>query len=153
MPKAAQKSVVDIEEGDKDIPLHGTINKEEARAYRESLDKIFDDMVSNIEDHITNAMELVIMRLKTEIVKQIPGTEEVDTGSILKSIQDPSCLAVREQTEEVIAKLEEILLESETTRSEEVIKSIDDLEALTKEQRHDIAEIFENLKIGHEYLG
>ena len=108
MPKAAQKSVVDVEEVDKDIPLHGMINEEEARAYRESLDKIFDDMATNIEDCIANMMELAIMKLKTEIIKQIPGVEEVDTGSILKSIWDPSCLAMREQTEEVIAKLEEV---------------------------------------------
>ena len=98
MPKATQKSVTtgeDIEEVDKDIPLHGTINEEEVRVYRESLDKVFDDMATNIEVHVANTMELAIMDLKTEIVKQIPSTEEADTGSILKSIQDPRCLAVR----------------------------------------------------------
>ena len=71
----------------------------------------------------------------------------------MKSIQDPTCLALREQTEEVIAKLEEILLESETASGGDVIKSIHDVEALTKEQQHDIAEIFDNLEIAHEYLG
>ena len=153
VPKATQKSIVDTEEVDEDNPLHRTINEEEARAYRETLDKIFDDMATNIEDHVTYTMELAIMDLKTEIIKQIPGTEEVDTKSILKSIRDPSCLAVREQMEEVIAKLEEVLPESETASGEEVIKSIDELEALTKEQRHDIVEVFNNLEIAHKYLG
>ena len=156
MPKATQKSVTtgdDVEEVDKDIPLHGMINEEEARSYRESLDKVFDDMATNIEDHIANAMELAIMDLKIEIVKQIPSTEEADTVSILKSIQDPSCLAVREQMEEVIAKLEEILPESNTTSGKEVIESIDELEPLTKEKRHDIGEVFDNLEIAHKYLG
>ena len=127
MPKATQKSVTtgeDLEEVDEDIPLHGTINEEEARAYRESLDKVFDDIATNIEDCVTKAMELAIIDLKTEIVKQIPGTEEVDTRSILKLIQDPSCLAMREQTEEVIAKLKEVLPESDTTSSKEVIESM-----------------------------
>ena len=98
MPKATQKSVTtgdDIEEVDKDIPLHRTINEEEARVYRESLDKVFDDMATNLEGRVMNAMELAIMDLKTEIVKQIPSAEEADTVSILKSIRDPSCLAVR----------------------------------------------------------
>ena len=110
-------------------------------------------MATNIEGRITNAMELAIMDLKTEIVKQIPSAEEADTVSILKSIWDPSCLAVREQTEEVIAKLEEVLPESDTTSGKEVIESIDELEPLTKEQRHDIGEVFDNLEITHEYLG
>ena len=65
MPKATQKSIVDVEDVDEDIPLHGTINEEEARAYRESLDKIFNNMATNIEDCIANVMELAIMNLKT----------------------------------------------------------------------------------------
>ena len=60
---------------------------------------------------------------------------------------------MREQTEDVIVKLEEVLWESETTSGKEVIKCINELEALTKEQRHDIAEVFDNLEIAHEYLG
>ena len=72
MSKAAQKPVVDVEEVDEDIPLHDTINEEEARTYRESLDKIFDDMATNIEDRITNAMELAIMELKNRNNKTDP---------------------------------------------------------------------------------
>ena len=156
MPKATQKSITtgdNMEEVDEDIPLHGTINEEEARAYRESLDKVFDDMAKNIEGHVANTMELAIMGLKTEIVKHIPSTEEADTGSILKSIWDPSCLAMREQVEEVLAKLEEVLPDSDTASGKEVIESIEKLEPLTKEQRHDIGEVFDNLEIAHEYLG
>ena len=110
-------------------------------------------MATNIENNIANTMELAIIDLRAEIVKQITGTEEVDTGSILKSIRDPTCLALREQTEEVIEKIEEILPESETASGGDVIKTIDDVEALTKEQQHEIAEIFDNLEIAHEYLG
>ena len=31
MPKATQKSVVDIEEAEEETPLHGAINEEEAK--------------------------------------------------------------------------------------------------------------------------
>ena len=52
-------------------------------------------------------MELAIIDLKTHITKHITGTEEVDAGGILKTIRDPTCLTLREQTEEVREKLEE----------------------------------------------
>ena len=98
-------------------------------------------------------MELAITDLKVEVVKQIPGAEEADAIGILKSIWDPSCLAMREQTEEVVAKLEEILPESDPTSGKEVIEDIEGVESLTKEQRQDIGEVFDNLEIAHEYLG
>ena len=153
MPKATQKSIVDVEEAEEEIPLHGMINEDEAKAYRESLDKIFEDMATNIEINIANAMELAIIDLRAEITKHIIGTEEVDTGSILKTIRDPTCLALREQTDDIIEKLEEILPDSETTSGGDIIKTIDDVEALTKEQKQDIGEIFDNLEIAHKYLG
>ena len=67
-------------------------------------------MATNVEEGTANAMELAITALKLAMIKQIPGAEEVDTGCILRAIQDPSCLAMRKQTEEVEAKLEEIIL-------------------------------------------
>ena len=98
-------------------------------------------------------MELAIIDLRAEIMKHITGTEEVDTGSILKTIRDPTCLALREQTEDIIEKLEEILPDSETASGRDIIKTIDDVEALTEEQKHDIGELFDNLEIAHKYLG
>ena len=156
MPKASQKSIAtgdDMEEVDEEIPLHGTINKEESKLYRESLDKVFCNMATNIEEHVANAMQLAITDLKVEVVKQIPGVDEADTIAILKSIWDPSCLAMREQTKEVVAKLEEILPESDTTSGNVVIEDINEVEPLTKEQRQDIGEVFDNLKITHEHFG
>ena len=46
MPKATRKSLVDVKEAEEEIPLHGTIKEDEAKAYRESLDKIFEDMAT-----------------------------------------------------------------------------------------------------------
>ena len=42
MPKAKQKSVA--EDVDEETPLHGVINEEEAKTYRNGLDKIFDNL-------------------------------------------------------------------------------------------------------------
>ena len=153
MPKATQKSVVDVDEAEEETPLHGAINEEDAKTYRKGLDKVFDDLAKNIKNNIANAMELAIIDLKTHITKHITGTEEVDAGGILKTIRDPTCLTLREQTEEVREKLEEILPDSEIPSGRDIIKNIDDVEALKEQQKHDIGEIFDNLEIAHEYLG
>ena len=103
MPKVKQKSVAeDVEE---ETPLHGVINEEEAKNYRDGLDKIFDNLAKNIQDNIGNVMELAIIDLKTQITNYIPGTEDVDPNGILITIRDPSCLILREPTEGVKEKL------------------------------------------------
>ena len=153
MPKATQKSVADIEEAEEETPLHGAINEEEAKTYRKGLDKIFDDLAKNIRDNIGNTMELAVTDLKTHITNYISGTEEVDTNGLLKTIRDPTCLILREQTEEVRKKLEEILPDSDIPSGRDIIRNIDDVEALNEQQKHDIGEIFDNLEIAHEYLG
>ena len=156
MPKAKFKSLPaeePMEEGDEEIPLHRAINTEESKLYVESLDTVFHDMVTNVEEGTANAMELAITALKLAKIKQIPGTEEADTRCILRVIWDPSFLAARKPTEEVEAKLEEIVPESDIISGEEIIRDIDEVEPLTKEQRQDIGEVFENLEIAHKHLG
>ena len=98
-------------------------------------------------------MELAVIDLKTQITNNIPGTEEVDPNRILKTIRDPSCLILREQTEEVREKLEEIVPDSDIPSGKDVIKDIEDVGTLNEQQKLDIGEIFENLEIAHEYLG
>ena len=71
----------------------------------------------------------------------------------MNTIRDPSCLILREQTEEVRERLEEILPDSDIPSGRDIIKNIEDVEALNKQQKHDIGEIFDNLEIAHEYLG
>ena len=151
MPKAKQKSVA--EEVEEETPLHGVINEEEAKTYRNGLDKIFDNLAKNIQDNIGNAMELAIIDLKTQITNYIPGTEEVDPNGILNTIRDPSCLILREQTEEVREKLEEIVPDSDIPSGKDIIKDIEDVGTLNEQQKRDIGEIFDNLEIAHEYLG
>ena len=43
-------------------------------------------------------------------------------------------------------------MESNIISGEEIIRGIDEVETLTKEQRQDIREVFENLEIAHEHL-
>ena len=151
MPKAKQKSIAeDVEE---ETPLHGVINEEEAKRYRDGLDKIFDKLAKNIQDNIGNAMELAVIDLKTQITNNIPGAEDVDPKGVLNTIRDPSCLILREPTEEVREKLEEIVLDSDIPSGKDIIQDIKDMGTLNEQQKLDIGEVFDNLEIAHEYLG
>ena len=81
-----------------------------------------------------------------------PGTEEADTGAVLKAMCAPTCLAIQRQTEEAEEKLEELMPEVDIPRGEEVISRIDELELLTKDQNNDIGELFKNLEVAHEHM-
>ena len=109
-------------------------------------------METNVVEGTVNAMELAITALKLAMIKQIPGADEVDTRCILRAIWDPSCLAMRKQTEEIETKLEEILPKSDIISGKEIIRHIDEVEPLTKERRQNIGEVFEDLDITHEHL-
>ena len=151
MPKAKQKSVVD--DAEEETPLHGVINEEEAKVYRDGLDTIFRNLAKNIDDNVGNAMELAVKDLTAHIANHIPSAVEVDPKGILSSIRDPSCLILRDQTEEVRQKLEEIIPESDIPRGKDIIQDIEGMGIINKQQKNDIVEIFENLEIAHEYLG
>ena len=151
MPKAKQKSVPeDVEE---DTALHGVINEEESKIYRNGLDKIFDNLAKNIQDNIGNAMELAVKDLKTQIADHIPGAEEVDPNGILNTIRDPSCLILRKFTEEAGEKLEEVDPDSDIPSGKDIIQDIENVGTLNEQQKRDIGEVFDNLEIAHEYLG
>ena len=65
---------------------------------------------------------------------------------------DPACLAIQKQTEEIEEKLEELMPEIDIPSGEDVIEKIDEIEALTTEQKNDIGELFENLEVTHKHL-
>ena len=136
MPKAKQKSVAeDVEE---DTPLHGVINEEESKIYRNGLDKIFDNLAKNIQDNISNAMELAVKDLKTQIADHIPGAEEVDPNGILNTIRDPSCLILRKFTEEAREKLEEVHPDSDIPSGKDIIQDIENVGTLNEQQKRDM---------------
>ena len=142
MPKAKQKSVAeDVEE---ETPLHGVINEEEAKTYRDGLDKIFDNLAKNIQDNIGNAMELAVIDLKAQITNHISGVEEVDPKGILNTIRDPFCLILRELMEEVREKLEEIILDPDIPSGKDIIQDIEDMGTLNEQLKNDIGEVFDN---------
>ena len=150
MPKAKQKSVAEVED---DTPLHGVINEEESKIYRNDLDKIFDNLSKNIQDNVGNAMELAVKDLINRIACHIPSAEEIDPVGVLNTIRDPSCLILRNPTEEAREKIEEVDPDSDIPSGKDIVQDIENLGTLNEQQKHDIGEIFDNLEIAHEYLG
>ena len=150
MPKARSKSLA-VEEMAEEPTLHGAINEDEAKLYIQSMDDIFNNMAKNIEKGMESAMEVVITALKEAMEKVVPGVE-ADTGAILKSIQDPTCLAIQRQMEEVEAKLEELMPDEDIPEGKSIIENISKIEELTEQQRQDISEVFENLEVAHKHL-
>ena len=57
MPKATIKTRGD---DDDDIPLHGTINEEEARQYSLNLDNIITKLSAYVQNKVQDAMKEVI---------------------------------------------------------------------------------------------
>ena len=67
MPKAARKSMGD--KGD-DIPLHGTINEEEAKEqYSSNLDNIVINLGIDIKEEVNDAMKWAMIEYKEVMTK------------------------------------------------------------------------------------
>ena len=98
-------------------------------------------------------MELAVKELINRIADHIPSTEEVDPVGILNTIRDPSCLILRNPTEEAGEKLEEVDPDADIPSAKDIVQDIEKMGTLNEQQKHDIGEIFENLEIAHKYLG
>ena len=66
MPKATRKSTG--EEGD-DVPLHGAINKEEARQYSLNLDNIITKLGTDVKDEVQDVMKEAILNSNRKLPK------------------------------------------------------------------------------------
>ena len=103
MPKAARKS--SGEEVD-DIPLHGTINEEEAKEYSRSLDNIIIKLGIDIKEEVYDAMKEAILDYKQVITTLIPGMDTADPDAVWRSIKDKVGLCICPSTEEKEKTLE-----------------------------------------------
>lgn len=82
----------------------------------------------------------------------ILGIDKADAEAILKAVRDPTCLTIQKQTEEIEAKLEELIPDEDILEGGNIIEDIDEIEELMAQQRQDISEVFENLEVAHEHL-
>ena len=89
-----QRKLITEEGGEEDVPLHGTINEEEACIHTQNLEKILDDLASKIESWEPDSMKQAINSLKEAILAIILGMEEANPVATLGVVKDPSSLAI-----------------------------------------------------------
>ena len=146
MPKATRKT-----RGDDDIPLHGTINEEEARQYSLNLDNIITKLGANVQDEVQNAMKEAIRKYKHEIATMVPGMETADPDAVWKAIKDKVGLSICPHTEQKEQMLECLLPDEDVPLAAQVLETMEDPEDMTKEDRILITELFESLEVAHSH--
>ena len=132
MPKAAKKT--HEEGGEVDVPLHGTINEEEAHLHTQNLDEIIDDLARKIESREPDAVKQTINSFKEAILSLIPEMEEVDPAAVLRAVKDPSSLAIHPCMEERECLLEEMVPGEEIPKLSDVIWNIKELDTLSQKE-------------------
>ena len=149
MPKAARKSSGD--EGD-DIPLHGTINEEQAKEYSSSLDNIVIKLGIDIKEKVQEAMRWAIIEYKEVMTKMVPGMDTANADAVWRAINDKVSLCICPPAEEKERTLECLISDQEIPLAVQVLETVEDADELTKEDRGLIKELFESLEVAHSKL-
>ena len=114
-----------------------------------------DDMIETME---TNAkMELprdvvreTLKEIKDIMMKLTLQISEATIDIVWKSIKDPTCLTLRPVSEEIKRALEEMMPPEDITPGKIVAEQAQEKGPLTEEQRHLLADLFDNLEVVHE---
>ena len=109
-------------------------------------------MAKKIEEGEPGAMKEAILSFRENISIIMPGMDEADTMAVLRVVRDPNCLAILPPMEENETRLEELMPLAENLKGEDVAADLDNMEPLTKEQRRQISELFEDMEIMHEHF-
>ena len=136
----------------KKIPLHGPINKAEAKQYVLSLDNIVIKMGQEINNEAQDAMKKAITTYKDEICKMVLGMDLADSDMVWRSIKDKVGLCIQPRSDEIEKQLEYIIPGEETPTAGEVLKKLEDADKLTKEDTVLICEVFDSLELVHSEL-
>ena len=75
---------------------------------------------------------------------------EATIDAVWKSIKDPTCLALRPVSKEINRTLEEMMPPEDIMPGKIVSEQAEQKGPLTKEQRHLLADLFDNLEVVHE---
>ena len=149
MPKAARKSMGD--EGD-DIPLHATINEEEAKEYSGNLDNIDIKLGIDIKEEVKDEMKGAIIEYKEAMTKMVPGMDVANLDVVWRSSKDKVSLCIWPPTEENERTVESLIPDQDIPMVAQVLEKLDDADELTKEDRGLIRELFESLEVAHSEL-
>ena len=147
MPKAQRKSKVEEEE---DVPLHSTINEEEAIRHQHKLEQTINDLKrSALEPEIREIMGDFILSIKNCCEEIYPPITYADAQKVLHSMGDPYGLAIREQTEEVETMLEVSMPEEDLPETDEMIRWASSMEPLSDKSKNTLTSMMEQISEAH----
>ena len=154
MPKATQKTIPAEDEpkdiikiGDdegQEMETHKALNPVEARHHVQHLTEAMLNMEARIKGReIKDILKDAIKEIKDAISVVMPQMKDAAVLDVLRSIKDPTCLAICPQSEEIEALLEEIIPSEEILSGESISRSLPDEAILLDSDRELLTELFE----------
>lgn len=166
MPKTKEKTIreseteeiimIDIDD-DKDSTtqtgMHGVINPLEARHHAQRLNETLSNMKLHLDTRVVkDVVKDVIEEFKEAIKLVIPQMVDANVLTILWSINDPMCLALRPVTEHTECLLEEMMPEKEIPHGDITAGMVGRVQPLNYDQKDMIKELFNDLEVAHERM-
>ena len=164
MPKATQKTILAeaepediIEIGDdegQEVETHKALNPIEARHHVQCLNEAMLNIEARIQGgEIKDILKDTIQEIKDTISIVMPHMKDAVVLDVLRSIKDPTCLAICPQSEEIEGLLEEIIPSKEIPSGDSIIRSLPDEIILLDSDGELITELFETLETVYDNIG
>ena len=134
-PMTDEVEVIQVEDDpEEDTGGHGVTNPVEACHHIQWLDEAMQTVQAKIyAGEIKNFLKDAIEEVYTAICIVIPTMKEAGTHNVLKSIKDPTCLALHNASEQAEQLLEQLISDEELPSSESVIGRVHREGDLTEE--------------------
>ena len=88
--------------------------------------------------------------MKEVITRVYLSMVEVDIKAVVRSIPDPTCLVMRQQTMEVEGHLEELIPDEDIPEGLWVVMDVSSVKPLMFEQKDMIVSLFDDLAVAHD---
>ena len=149
-----------IIDDDEELPLEaeeepsGVTNKCQAAHHRRLIAEALQEFKMQCKTgEVKDMLRQLLEDMKEVITRVYPSMVEADVKAVLRSIPDPTCLAMRPQTMVVEGCLEELIPDEDIPEGLQVVMDISNVKLLTFEQKDMIVSLFNDLAVAHDQLG
>ena len=146
-----------IIDDDEELPLQaeeepsGVTNKCQAVHHRRLITDTLKEFKRQCKGgEVKDMLRQLLEDMKEVITRGYPSMVEVDVKAVLRSILDPTCLAMRWQTMEVEGHLEELIPDEDIPEGLWVVMDISNVKPLTFEQKDMIISLFNDLAVAQD---
>ena len=143
-----------VDEDEPEVDPAGVINKREAAYHHQLITDAVQDFTWRIKDgEIQDVLKQLIEEVQMVIKWVFPSIAKANAITILRSIPNCTCTALRDRSEEHEQYLEDIMPDEDIPEGEKIVADVSQVKALTYDQKELIVSLFDNLSITHEHLG